>query len=191
MNNNITLKVNNNFCKEIISIPGGENILKCFTCGTCTISCPIFEVNPDYNPRKIIRMALLGMREELLSSNTIWLCVNCYTCYERCPQNVKFTAVINALRNIAVKEKKNIKAPAYALGDGFLKSIKLHGRVWEPEIMLRLWLKLFDIKRIFSFIPLGIKMFIKGKIPFFPSRIKNKEIKKLFKEAKNIKMENK
>lgn len=187
--NNIIYKQNiNNFSREISQIPGGEDIRKCFACGTCTISCPIFEINSDYNPRKIIRMALLGMREELLKSEIIWSCVNCYTCYERCPQNVKFTAVINAIRNLAVKEAKSgkikIKAPGYFLNDGFLKSVKLHGRVWEPELMLRLWLKLLDIKRIFSFIPLGIEMFKKRKIPFLPSRIKGKkEINRLFKES--------
>lgn len=180
--------MDNSFYKEIISLPGGENILKCFACGTCTLSCPVFEIKEKYNPRKIIRMIMLGKREELLSSEIIWSCVSCYTCYERCPQNVKFTSVINAIRNLAVMEAKKgklkIKTPGYVLNDGFLKSIKLHGRVWEPEIILRLWLKLLDIKRIFSFIPLGLEMFKKRKIPFLPSRIKGKkEINKLFKES--------
>ena len=50
------------------------------------------------NPRTIIRKILLGMRKE------IWMCSNCYTCYERCPQDVKFTDIIFALRNIAARE---------------------------------------------------------------------------------------
>ena len=182
-------ELNNKFAEEIASYPGGENIRKCFACGTCTISCPVFELKEEYNPRKIIRMAALGMKEELLSSDIIWMCVNCYTCYERCPQDVRFTTIIHALRNLAIREAKNkkikLKAPGYFLTGAFLHPIKLHGRTWEPEIMLRLWLKLKDIKRIFSFIPLGLKMFQKNKVPFLPSRIKGrKEIKRIFKEAK-------
>ena len=49
-------------------------------------------------------MILLGMKEEVLSSNLIWLCSLCYTCYARCPQNVKFTDIMGVLRDMAVKE---------------------------------------------------------------------------------------
>lgn len=74
------------FGEEIASQPGGENIKRCFACGTCSASCPITEIDERYNPRKIIRMALLGMKREVLSSDFIWICSNCYLCYERCPQ---------------------------------------------------------------------------------------------------------
>jgi len=88
----------------IASEPGGENIKKCFSCGTCTAGCPVREVTDRYNPRKIIRMAILGLRKEVLSSQFIWLCSSCYTCYERCPQNVKIPELMNAIKNIAVRE---------------------------------------------------------------------------------------
>jgi len=88
----------------IASEPGGENIKKCFSCGTCTAGCPVREVTDRYNPRRIIRMALLGMMKEVLSSQFIWLCSSCYTCFERCPQNVKIPELMNAIKNIAVRE---------------------------------------------------------------------------------------
>lgn len=84
--------------------PGGENIKKCFSCGTCTASCPVREVTDQYNPRRIIRMAILGMKKEVLSSKFIWLCSSCYTCFERCPQNVRIPELMNAIRNIAARE---------------------------------------------------------------------------------------
>jgi heterodisulfide reductase subunit C2 len=84
--------------------PGGENIKRCFSCGTCTAGCPVREVTDRYNPRKIIRMAILGMKKEILSSQFIWLCSSCYTCFERCPQNVKIPELMNAIKNIAVRE---------------------------------------------------------------------------------------
>jgi heterodisulfide reductase subunit C2 len=84
--------------------PGGEHIKRCFSCGTCTASCPVREVTDRYNPRKIIRMAILGMKKEVLSSQFIWLCSSCYTCFERCPQDVKIPELMNAIKNIAVRE---------------------------------------------------------------------------------------
>lgn len=88
----------------IASEPGGENIKKCFSCGTCTGGCPVREVTDQYNPRRIIRMAILGMKKEVLSSKFIWLCSACYTCFERCPQNVRIPELMNAIKNIAVRE---------------------------------------------------------------------------------------
>ena len=49
-------------------------------------------------------MALLGMREEVLTSEFVWLCSACHTCYERCPQDVHIPDLMNAIRNIAVRE---------------------------------------------------------------------------------------
>lgn len=91
------------FADEVASQPGGEHIFRCFACGTCAAGCPITEVDPDYNPRKIIRQILFGMREEVLSSPRIWYCLVCYRCYARCPQKVNFTDVMRALRYLAIK----------------------------------------------------------------------------------------
>ncbi len=84
--------------------PGGEHIKKCFSCGTCTAGCPVREVTDLYNPRRIIRMALFGLKKEVLSGKFIWLCSSCYTCFERCPQDVKIPELMNAIKNIAVRE---------------------------------------------------------------------------------------
>ena len=88
---------------EVASLPGGENIKACFSCGTCTATCPVSQIDSDFNPRKIIRQVLLGLRDEVLSSPVIWRCVQCYGCYAKCPQNVKFTEVMAALREMAVE----------------------------------------------------------------------------------------
>jgi len=93
-----------NFKYEIASHAGAENFKRCFSCGTCTASCPVAEVNEQYDPRKIIHMAILGMRKEVLSSDLLWMCSRCYTCYARCPQDVKFSDVMVVLREMAVAE---------------------------------------------------------------------------------------
>ena len=99
-----TKNLDPNFKFEVASRPGGENIKACFSCGTCTATCPVSQIDTEFNPRKIIRQVLLGLRDEVLSSPVIWRCVQCYGCYAKCPQNVKFTEVMAALRLIAVEE---------------------------------------------------------------------------------------
>lgn len=96
-------ELNSDFKYEIIKEPGGENFLRCLQCGTCTASCPVKDIDPDYNCRRIIRMALIGDKEQVLKSEFIWMCSTCYSCYERCPQDVKITDLMTALKNIAVR----------------------------------------------------------------------------------------
>jgi len=93
-----------NFKDDIASRPGAEFFKRCFSCGTCTASCPVSEIDENFNPRLIIRQCLLGMREKVLSSPELWYCVQCYTCYARCPQDVRFTDVMAVIREMAVEE---------------------------------------------------------------------------------------
>ena len=95
-----------NFRKELVTQLGGEGIMACFNCRTCTASCPITAVNDRFNPLRIIRMALYGLKEEVLGSDFIWLCSSCYACQERCPQGVSITEFMTLLKNLAQKEGK-------------------------------------------------------------------------------------
>ena len=99
-----TKNLDPHFKFEVASRPGGENIKACFSCGTCTATCPVSQIDTEFNPRKIIRQVLLGLRDEVFTSPVIWRCVQCYGCYAKCPQNVKFTEVMAALRVMAVEE---------------------------------------------------------------------------------------
>jgi heterodisulfide reductase subunit C len=92
------------FKYDVADEPGGENIKLCFACGLCTASCPVADIDQKFNPRRIIRMVLLGMRKEVLSSDTIWFCIQCYNCQGHCPQNVDFADIMKALRSMAVRE---------------------------------------------------------------------------------------
>ena len=67
------------FINEVCSIPGGEAIRSCIQCGICTGSCPTAD-KWDFPPRRVIAMVRAGLREELLSSNSMWFCASCYTC---------------------------------------------------------------------------------------------------------------
>ena len=97
-------KADQDFVKELAGQEGGGNISACFTCRTCVASCPITAVNDRFNPLKIIRAALYGLREEVLESEFIWLCSSCYACQERCPQGVSITEFMTLLKNMAIRE---------------------------------------------------------------------------------------
>ncbi len=114
------------FRQEILAEPGGERFLRCFSCGTCVAGCPVAGQTERYNPRRVVRMALLGMRQQVLASEFVWLCSACYTCYERCPQDVHIPELMNAFRNIAAREGH--------MPEAFRRQAELlrdHGRLYE------------------------------------------------------------
>ncbi len=98
-------KLDRKFAKTVKSQHGGEELYKCYQCGSCTGGCPVGKLDNSYNPRKIIHLTMLGLKDEVLSSNAIWLCASCYTCQERCPQGVEIADLMFAIRNLAVAEK--------------------------------------------------------------------------------------
>ncbi len=116
------------FKYEVAQEPGGEKIKLCFACGICTASCPVREIDERYNPRKLIRMILLGMKKRVLENEFIWFCSSCYACTERCPQGVRFTDVMNAIKNLAVKQ--GYVPPAFIQQIEILKKL---GRLYEID----------------------------------------------------------
>lgn len=84
---------------------GGDHHNFCYQCGACVALCPASDYSEKFNPRAIMLMAALGMRDKLIDPDSpIWLCTNCYTCYERCPQDVRPVEVITALKNMCQDE---------------------------------------------------------------------------------------
>ncbi|MDH4284604.1 MAG: 4Fe-4S dicluster domain-containing protein [Gallionellaceae bacterium] len=74
-----------------------QKLLACYQCGKCSAGCPM-AAHMDILPNQMIRMAQLGMREQLLSSKAIWMCVSCLTCNSRCPKGIRIAEVIESLR---------------------------------------------------------------------------------------------
>lgn len=91
------------FTNEICAIPGGESIRLCIQCGTCTASCPNAD-KMNHTPSQLIAMARAGMREEVLSSNSMWYCLSCYLCTVRCPRGIKQTDLMHAFECLAVRD---------------------------------------------------------------------------------------
>ncbi len=101
-----TKKLDVNFKYEIAEQEGGEGILNCFACGSCTTRCPEMDVDDHWNARTIIRKALLGLREEVLSSEFLWVCSSHYRCLDKCPQEVNVKGLMNQIRNERLKDEK-------------------------------------------------------------------------------------
>jgi len=145
------------FKYEISKIPGAENVMLCFQCGTCTADCPIARFSDFYRPRKLVRMAQLGLKKRLLSNDVIWLCSTCFTCVDRCPQDVGIANIVRAIRNLSVKERdmpivfkelaSNILKTGYAymIPELRLKKREEQGLPTLPKANLENIAKLFDI----------------------------------------------
>jgi heterodisulfide reductase subunit C len=148
------------FKREISKVPGIEKIKLCFQCGTCTADCPIARFSEIYSPRKIMRMTQLGMKDRLLSSESLWLCAACFTCVDHCPQGVDIAGVVRTLRNMAVKEgvipdvfrelTDNILRTGYAYRIPELRHKKRveKGLPPLPEANLEDLAKLFDVSAV-------------------------------------------
>jgi heterodisulfide reductase subunit C len=108
--------VDQEFVKEVAVKIGLEEIKPCYTCGSCTGVCPVREVVDDFDPRQIIHMIILGMKHKVLSSDLIWFCCLCNSCYSVCPQGIRFSRIAKELQKMAVDE-------GY-VKDDFLKEIE-------------------------------------------------------------------
>lgn len=155
------------FLKHIYEIPGGEKIKLCIQCGTCSGSCPTSKYM-DYTPRQIIESLRAGLLDRVINSNTVWYCTSCYYCTVRCPSGIKFTDVMYELKRLGIEYNlfpKEARAPF--ISKKFVEIVTKFGRL--NEVMLILFA--FPNK-IFKMAPLGIKLFLKGRIKLFPDRIK-------------------
>lgn len=89
----------------------GQNLLACYQCGKCSAGCPAVS-QMDILPNQIIRFAQLGFKDELLDSRAIWICESCFMCNARCPKGINIAEVIEALRLILLRGRKDhLKVP--------------------------------------------------------------------------------
>ncbi len=83
-----------------------QELLACYQCGKCSAGCPMAKYM-DILPHQIVRFAQLGLKEELLASEAIWMCVSCLTCNTRCPKGVRIAEVIEAVRQVRLRNRRN------------------------------------------------------------------------------------
>jgi len=96
------VKWDRSLASEVIG-RSGTDLNKCYRCGTCASGCP-FVQEMDYPPFGVLSLLKCGMRQEALSSATIWMCVGCHTCSSQCPMSIDMAAVMHTLRHMALEE---------------------------------------------------------------------------------------
>ena len=84
----------------------GQDLLACYQCGKCSAGCPMAK-HMDIPPNQMIRFAQLGLMDDLLASESIWMCVSCLTCNSRCPKGVRIAEVIEVLRQMHLRVRKD------------------------------------------------------------------------------------
>ena len=90
--------------KEQILRMSGVNPLKCMRCGKCSGTCPSYD-EMEYHPHQFVSMVEKGDLEPLLKSPSIYKCLSCFACVDRCPRNVEPAKLIEALRLTVIREK--------------------------------------------------------------------------------------
>jgi heterodisulfide reductase subunit C len=97
--------INDPFVSKVEEL-SGQNLLACYQCGKCSAGCPSIS-QMDILPSQIIRYAQLGLKDELLASKSIWICASCMTCDVRCPKGINVAEVIEAIRLILLRKRKD------------------------------------------------------------------------------------
>lgn len=174
------------FLEELMSATPGESHLDaCIQCGTCGGSCPSASAM-DYTPRDIFAMVRAGMREEVLSSNTPWMCVSCYFCTVRCPQDILITDLMYTLKNMSMEA--NMYNPVAAdFSKTFIWMVENFGRSFEVGLAGIHNIRHFAT-RMPKITPMAIGFFTKKGMSITPpKRIQGmKQLKDILKRAKEL-----
>ena len=172
--------------EEVASRTAGVSRLEmCIQCGSCGGSCPSAAAM-DHTPRMLFAMLRAGMREDALKSNTFWVCVSCYHCVVRCPQNVHIADVMYTLKSMAIQAKlfQNSTAPDFS--QTFVDMVEEFGRSFELGLASRHYLKHFPL-RLTNMAPMGMGMLSRKRMSLLPRRIKHlDQLKAILKRAKEL-----
>lgn len=92
------------YLKEQILNSSGVNVLKCMRCGKCSATCPSYD-EMEYHPHQFVYMVERGDIETLMNSKSIYKCLTCFACVDRCPRNVEPAKVVEAVRLAAIRKQ--------------------------------------------------------------------------------------
>lgn len=160
----------------------GADVTACYQCGRCSAGCPVSDYF-DLKPMQVVRMCCHGQTQRLLESRTIWLCASCETCTTRCPNGIDIARMMDVLRTRSLvtggsARERNV----LAFHRSFLHSIRNHGRVFEAGMIAAYKMRSGDF---WSDMGLGLQMMRRGKIKFFPERIRGTgEVRAMFRKSK-------
>ena len=98
------MQTKNERLKEQVVRMSGVNPLKCMRCGKCSATCPAYD-EMEYHPHQFVYMVERGEIEPLLNSKSLYQCLSCFACVERCPRNVEPAKLVEAIRLVAIRQQ--------------------------------------------------------------------------------------
>ena len=162
LNNAMLEKYRNNFLQEVAgNVELGDRVKMCMQCGVCAGSCPLGDAW-EHNPQKIFMMIRANRRDEVLSSDSMWMCTSCYNCVVRCPRELPITHIMHGLasyaKRLGLAPKNN---PTYWFSQVFWNNMIKKGRVNELKLGLSLYFKdgfACGIREVMAHRKLGMNM---------------------------------
>jgi quinone-modifying oxidoreductase, subunit QmoC len=130
------------FLREVErEVEGGEWVRMCMQCGVCAGSCP-FGPHWEHSPQKIFMMIRAGKRDEVLGSDSMWMCTSCYNCVVRCPRELPITTIMHGLATYSHRLGLAPKLqPTRDFSLRFAGNFLRTGRVNELKLTLGLYFK--------------------------------------------------
>lgn len=153
--------------EEIAALPGGENIHRCWQCGSCTNSCTVNAINPDFNPRYWIYLIRTGMEQELLrDKEIIWQCISCNKCTYVCPRDVFPEGVMKATAHWLELKGHTPQSPSTIFDDIFTEQVIDTGKIEEGRVIRSFFKRTHQslyqdwlvemVKRLLAHLPIGL-----------------------------------
>jgi len=184
------------FLQEVME-RSGQKLTACYQCRKCAAGCSVGDETGCFTPNLLIRTVVLGDKEKALNNELVWKCVSCYTCGERCPNDIQTARITETLKKMAKETHAEPILPKVAhFHDAFVQSGLRWGRVNEMEFMgiyeMRNALKEAKAKNYGAIIEemkaqgkLAMEMMNLGRMHFgFLLALGRGEIKKLYKKGK-------
>jgi len=141
-NTSASARYHNNFLKEVeANVEDGEWVKMCMQCGVCAGSCPLGP-HWEHTPQKLFMMIRAGKREEVLKSDSMWMCTSCYNCMARCPRKLPITHIVHGLAAYAhqvglAPKKQSTRFFSVLFWTNCVKT----GRLNELKLTMRLYFK--------------------------------------------------
>lgn len=146
----------------------GQDVSLCYQCGNCTAGCPAGFVY-DKQVNQILRMLQLGLKEQTMASNSIWLCLGCSMCTLRCPNNIDVAGIMETLRHMARQEGHVTVPNVEKFWFSFLDTVRAFGRTYEVGTMALYMLRSLKLTTDVDLAPVALRKRKLSMLPAIPS----------------------
>lgn len=167
--------------------PDQKKLLTCIQCGTCTASCPTAYAM-DYTPRQLWRLIQFGLKKEVMSSNSFWLCTACYACTVLCLRGIACTETMTTLRRLSISLRVGNSGSTAHFYEAFSDTVRRHGRLNEVELMTT-FLSKAKHRWAVGYSRLGVTLWRKGRVSLGPSSLNVKrlgQIEAIYRKAEEL-----